>query len=88
MVQVYLGLLAPPFRLAHQNNFMENIELSSTPTPQPTIATLATQLHQRLSEALASGEVGEHWRMVERLIFSDAIQTLMTPPRTSPEEND
>ena len=47
-----------------------------------------TQLHERLSAALASGELGEHWRMVERLSFSDAIQTLMTPPRTSPEDND
>ena len=46
-----------------------------------------TQLHERLSAALASGELGEHWRMVERLSFSDAIQTLMTPPRTS-SEND
>ena len=46
-----------------------------------------TQLHERLSAALASVELGEHWRMVERLSFSDAIQTLMTPPCTS-SEND
>ena len=71
-----------------QNNFMENTSPSDNQVPQPTIATLATQLHERLSAALASGELGEHWRMVERLSFSDAIQTLMKEPRMSPEDND
>ena len=71
-----------------QDNFIQNTEPTAPLTPQPTITTLATQLHERLLAALASGELGEHWRMVERLSFSDAIQTLMAPPRTSPEEND
>jgi hypothetical protein len=57
-------------------------------TPQPTVAALATQLHERLSAALASGELADQWRMVQRMTFSDAIQTLMTSQSTSHEDAD
>ena len=71
-----------------QDNFIQNTEPSIPPTPQPTIDTLATQSHERLLASLASRELGEHWRMVPRMSFSDAIQTLMTSRRTSPEDID
>ena len=69
-----------------QDNFTQNTEPSITPTPQPTIAALATQLPERLLAPLASGELGDQWRMVQRMTFSDAFQTLMTAQSTSPED--
>ena len=70
-----------------QNNFMENTSPSDNQLLQPTIATLATQLLERLSAATASGELGDQWRMVERLGFSDAIQALRESSRASPEND-
>ena len=70
-----------------QNNFMENASPSGDRVLLPTIASLATQLSESLSAATASGELGDPWRMVERLNFSDAIQVLKQSSRTS-SEND
>jgi len=70
-----------------QNNFMENASPSGNRVPQPTIASLATQLLESLSAATASGELGDQWRMVKRLSFPDAIQVLRESSRTS-SEND
>ena len=79
--------------MQHGTNPFEDHSLLDTEsitaqTPQPTIAALATQLHERLTAALASGELSNHWRMVQRMTFSDAIQTLMTSHSTSREDAD
>ena len=64
-------ILACPCIIAtFPNNFMENTSPSdiSAAADHCNLGCLGyTQLHERLSAALASGELGEHWRMVERL---------------------
>ena len=88
--QLIIGaiILAFPYIISNnpfQNSFMENAWLSGDQALLPTIASLATQLSESLSAATASGELGDQWRMVERLNFSDAIQVLKQSSRPSSE---
>ena len=88
--QLIIGaiILAFPYIISNnpfQNSFMENASPSGDEALLPTIASLATQLSESLSAATASGELGDQWRMVERLNFSDAIQVLKQSSRSSSE---
>ena len=46
-----------------EDYFPPDMEPAIAQTPQPTVATLATELQERLSASLASGELADQWRM-------------------------
>ena len=67
--------------LLHGNNPFRNVVIETAPPSGEeghltTISTLARQLSESLLAARASGELGDQWRMVERMSFTDAIQAL------------
>ena len=67
--------------LVHGHHPFHNVPIETTsPTEAPRLTTkiqeLAKQLSATLTEAMASGQINDTWRMVEGMSFRDAIQIL------------
>lgn len=74
----------------HGNNPFRNVAIETTPSSGEeghviTISTLARQLSESLLASTASGELGDQWRMVEHMSFTDAIQALQRSSSSTSE---
>ena len=79
--------------LLRGNNPFRNVAIDTAPPSGAegsltTISTLAGQLSESFLAARASGELGDAWRMVEQMSFTDAIRALQEASTSTPWRTD
>ena len=79
--------------LQHGNNPFRNVAIDTAPPSAAegsltTLSTLAGQLSESILAARASGELGEHWRMVEQMSFHDALRAFQEASTSTSRRTD